>query len=99
MNRKVTKISEIQLFKNLRELDLTGNMLQEVKELNSLNFLKNLNLSYNKIQQLWMLPKRIEILNLAHNQIKSMPEDVSKNLRNVTTIDVSSNKLESLENF
>lgn len=74
-------------------------MLQEVKELNSLNFLKNLNLSYNKIQQLWMLPKRIEILNLAHNQIKSMPEDVSKNLRNVTTIDVSSNKLESLENF
>ena len=67
MNRKVTKISEIQLFKNLRELDLTGNMLQEVKELNSLNFLKNLNLSYNKISQLWMLPKRIEILNLAHN--------------------------------
>ena len=46
----MTKISEIQLFKNLRELDLTGNMLQEVKELNSLNFLKNLNLSYNKIQ-------------------------------------------------
>ena len=28
-----------------------------------------------------------------------MPEDICKNLRNVTTIDVSSNKLESLENF
>jgi len=51
VNRKATKITEISLFKNLRELDLTGNMLQEeIKELNALNFLKNLNLSYNKIQ-------------------------------------------------
>ena len=100
VNRKASKLAEISLFKNLRELDLSGNMLQEeVQELNSLNFLKNLNLSYNKITSLWTMPKRVEILNLSNNLIKYMSEEVCKSLRNVTTIDISNNKLESFENF
>jgi len=96
----VTKLPELSLFKNLRELDLSGNLLtDEVKELNSLNFLKNLNLSFNKIQNLWKLPKRIEILNISHNLIKVVPESVAKGLKNVTTLDISNNKLESFQNF
>ena len=48
VNRKVTKIQEIIHFKNLQELDLSGNLLQEqVKELGYLSFLKRLNLSNN----------------------------------------------------
>lgn len=48
VNRKVTKICEIIHFKNLQELDLSGNLLQEqVKELGYLSFLKRLNLSNN----------------------------------------------------
>lgn len=68
-------------------------------ELNSLNFLKNLNLSYNKITSLWPLPKGVEILNLSNNLIKSMSEDGCRNLSRVTTLDISNNKLESFDNF
>lgn len=100
VNKKATRLAEISLFKNLRELDLSGNMLQEeVPELNCLNFLKNLNLSYNKITSLWSLPKGVEILNLSNNLVKSMSEDACRNLRRVTTLDISNNKLESFENF
>ena len=75
-------------------------MLQEeVPELNSLNFLKNLNLSYNKITNLWSMPKGVEILNLSNNLIKGMSEDACRNLSRVTTLDISNNKLESFENF
>jgi Leucine-rich repeat (LRR) protein len=45
------------------------------------------------------MPSSLEILNLSHNLIKFMPEDVSRKLKNITTIDISYNKLESLENF
>ena len=48
MNKKATKIGEIAQFKNLQELDLSGNLLkEEVRELSCLNFLKRLNLSNN----------------------------------------------------
>jgi len=48
VNRKVLQVPEIVLFKNLQELDLSGNLLQEqVKELGYLSFLKRLNLSNN----------------------------------------------------
>jgi Leucine-rich repeat (LRR) protein len=99
-NRHATKIQEIQLFKNLQELDISGNQLQEqVKELSYLNFLKRLNLSNNKINEPWIIPQSIEILNISQNFIKIMPEEVCKKLKNISTIDISSNKLESLENF
>ena len=45
------------------------------------------------------MPSSLEILNLSHNLIKFMPEDVCRKLKNITTIDISYNKLESLENF
>lgn len=48
VNRKIMQIPEIVNFKNLQELDLSGNLLQEkVGELGYLNFLKRLNLSNN----------------------------------------------------
>ena len=39
------------------------------------------------------MPASVEILNLSYNFIKLMPLDVSKKLKNITTIDVSNNKL------
>ena len=48
---------------------------------------------------MWLLPHTLEILNLSQNLIKRLPEDVCKRLKNITTIDIGSNKLETLENF
>jgi Leucine-rich repeat (LRR) protein len=70
-----------------------------VRELSCLNFLKRLNLSNNKIYEPWVMPQSIEILNISQNFIKIMPEEVCKRLKNISTIDISQNKLESLENF
>ena len=48
MNRKVTHLKDISRFRNLTELDVNGNLLQqEVPELSSLPFLKKLNLAGN----------------------------------------------------
>ena len=100
VNRKATKLSEIQYFKNLQELDLSGNLLQEkVGEICTLNYLKRLSLCNNKISEPWPLPSSIEILNMSYNHIKKMPEQVCKGLKNITTLDLSNNKLETLENL
>jgi Leucine-rich repeat (LRR) protein len=75
-------------------------MLQEqVKELGCLNFLKRLSLYNNKISDMWILPSSLEIVNLSFNYIKKMPLETCKKLKNVTTLDIQSNKLETLENF
>jgi len=41
----------------------------------------------------------VEILNLQYNLIKMMPENVSKKMKNLLTLDISFNKLETLVNF
>jgi Leucine-rich repeat (LRR) protein len=38
-------------------------------------------------------------LNISNNSIKYLSEDVCKSIRSLTTLDVSNNKLESLDNF
>lgn len=76
-NKNVTKLNEICLFKNLQELDVSGNCLQQqVKELKELNFLKRLNLSNNQISEAWILPQSIEILNLSYNSIRMLTQEV-----------------------
>ena len=69
-----------------------------MSELQTLSFLKRISLCNNKISDLWILPRSIEILNLSYNLIKKFPEDACKQLKNVSTIDISNNKLETLEN-
>jgi Leucine-rich repeat (LRR) protein len=45
------------LFKNLNELDISGNQLtMEIPDLKQLQFLKKLNLSNNQITVLYQLP-------------------------------------------
>jgi hypothetical protein len=39
------------------------------------------------------MPASVEILNVSYNFIKVMPEEVAKKLKNITTIDISNNKL------
>ena len=98
VNRKATTIPEISSFKNLTELDLSWNTLQQegLRELKKLLFLKNLNLSHNKLTELEELPHRVEILNVSNNQIRQISLEVCKSMRKVTTLDISNNKLESL---
>ena len=98
MSRKVTHLKEISRFRNLTELDVNGNLLQsEVPELCSLPFLKKLNLSGNQIQEMWALPKTLEILNISFNCLKKLNMAVMRTLCNLSTLEISNNGVESLE--
>ena len=98
VNRKVTHLKEISRFRNLTELDVNGNLLQqEVPELINLPFLKKLNLSGNQIHEMWQLPKTLEILNLSFNCLKKLNNQVMRSLCNLTTLEISNNGIESLE--
>lgn len=97
VNRKVTHLKEISRFRNLTELDVNGNLLQqEVPELSSLPYLKKLNLSGNQIQEMWALPKTLEILNIGYNCLKKFKVSVMQSLSNLTTLEISNNGIESL---
>jgi len=39
----------------------------------------------------------LEILNISNNTIKSLNFEITNNLKNLTTLDISNNGLESLE--
>lgn len=98
INRRVTHLKDISRFRNLTELDVNGNLLQqEVSELKQLPFLKRLNLAGNQIKEMWALPQALEVLNMSHNQLKKLDGDILKQLRNLNTIDLSNNGLEGLD--
>jgi Leucine-rich repeat (LRR) protein len=71
VNRGVTTLEEIQKFRNLTELDVSGNQLRfEVPELKRLTFLKKLSIAKNQIEQMWALPTTLEFLNISQNQLQ-----------------------------
>lgn len=73
VNRGIESLSEISKFRNLTELDLSGNMLRkEVPELRKLAFLKKLSIAGNKIEEMWPLPTTLEFLNISHNLLGQM---------------------------
>ena len=82
----------------MTELDISGNLLKdEIEELKSLTFLKKLNLANNMITEMYNLPTNLEILNISYNQMKRLNSDVISQLKNLKTLDISNNGLESLE--
>jgi hypothetical protein len=53
-DRSITELPGLHLFKNLNELDISGNLLtMEIPDLRQLHFLKKLNLSNNQITVLY----------------------------------------------
>eukprot|EP00347_Sterkiella_histriomuscorum_P007677 403347996 len=97
-DKKLTDLKDIGQFKNLTDLDISGNLLQtEVVELKQLQFLKKLNLSNNQISEIYPLPHNLEYLNLSSNQIKCVNSEVSIHLKNLTTLDITNNQVDNIE--
>lgn len=65
-NRNAENLQDIQKFRNLTDLDLSGNLLrQEVVELKKLAFLRKLSIANNKIEKMWSLPTTLEFVNIS----------------------------------
>lgn len=75
INKQATNLSEISKFRNLTELDLSGNLLKlGIPELKKLSFLKKLSIANNQIEQMWSLPTTLESLNMADNNLTKLDQ-------------------------
>ncbi|OMJ91099.1 hypothetical protein SteCoe_6464 [Stentor coeruleus] len=91
-----TSLAGLEKFKNLIELDLTGNRLfNPVFEITQLKFLKKLNVSKNNISSLWDLPKSLEKLVISANKLTTL-DLVIPTLSRLQSLDISYNQITSL---
>ena len=98
VNRGIESLGEIRKFRNLTDLDLSGNLLrQEVPELTKLTFLKKLSIAGNKIEQMWKLPPTLEFLNISHNCLARLDPTICSEMHNLKVLDISSNSLTDLD--
>ena len=92
-DRQETSLEAIKGFKNLKELDLTGNRLHtSVPALLSLKYLQKLTLARNEVSAMWELPEQLEFLSLAENHVKEWRAGLS----NLRSLDLSHNDFRSL---
>lgn len=78
-------------------MDISGNyLINHVPELSSLKFLKKLNLSNNKITEVWPIPPQCENLCLSYNKITHL-NSVFQSLIKLHTLDISNNLLTSIQ--
>jgi hypothetical protein len=92
-DRQETSLEAIKGFKNLKELDLTGNRLRTpVPALLSLKYLQKLTLARNEVSTMWELPEQLEFLSLAENHV----EEWRAGLSNLRSLDLSHNDFRSL---
>jgi len=95
----ISTIEGISIFKNLEELNLSINEIEELpKEIGELKKLKRLYLPFNALQS---LPKEIgnlenlKVLDLRFNLIKELPSEIGK-LQNLEKLDLAENQLQYL---
>ena len=60
-----------------------------------MKFLKKLNISNNRITEIWELPPQLESLSLAGNHIKEL-NTVIQSLQRLQTLDISNNRISSI---
>lgn len=87
----------LSVFKNVTELDLTGNCFARgLPALHALKFLKRLTLAENGIEELWEMPASLEQLSLAGNRLKELSFPLLQ-LTKLNTLDLSRNQLSSIQ--
>lgn len=86
------QLPALRMCRNVTDVDLAGNRLKALPELQTLKFLRKLSLARNGIKELWDLPARLEHLNLSGNEL----QEVRLSLPVLKTVDLSCNQLTAL---
>ena len=94
-DNKLTDISGIKLFKNLKKLYLDYNRVTDISGIKLFKNLRLLYLNNNEITDIFVLKdlKNLEILNISNNQIKDI--SVIQYLKNLQILRIDYLKLES----
>ncbi|EAS05914.2 hypothetical protein TTHERM_00790610 (macronuclear) [Tetrahymena thermophila SB210] len=112
-NRSPYKINEFQIcteedekenkdetIQNIEKIDLSGNMLKNMQDLNKFKSLVYLNLSYNRIQIIENIEMLVNLqyLNLSNNNIKEIPSIIERNTQ-LQHLLLSSNNISSINSI
>lgn len=96
-HRSASDLSGLIAFKNVMELDLTGNCFEfGLPALHTLKFLRRLCLAENGIEEVWELPLNLEQLSLAGNRLKGLNLNLLS-LSRLNTLDISRNQIATLK--
>lgn len=90
-HRAAAALPSLRAFKNVTDLDLTGNLLNTLPEIQQLRYLRKLSLSANNLERLWPFPPSLEHLCLSDNRLTSLT--ALQGLKHLHTLDVSNNQL------
>ncbi|XP_064617579.1 protein phosphatase 1 regulatory subunit 7-like [Liolophura sinensis] len=96
---EIEKIEKLENNQDLRELKLYDNKIKTIENLDRLKDLCHLQLQHNKIRTVGKglgYLKKLKILRLDNNQLLKIEPSELAGSSQVTTLDVSSNKLDSL---
>lgn len=98
-NRKISNLTGLEYFANLKKLSLINNHIQDISPLASLPQLTTLNLGKNKIYDLRPLAALTYLsqLNLHQNDISDVTPLTELNL--LVSLDLADNKVEKLQYF
>ncbi|KAL4486162.1 hypothetical protein ABPG72_012215 [Tetrahymena utriculariae] len=85
---------------DFEKIDLSGNMLQKIQNLNNFKSLVYLNLSYNRIQIIENIEMLVNLqyLNLSNNNIKEIPLIIERNAQ-LQHLLLSSNNISSINSI
>lgn len=85
---------------NLRRLDFTGNLIEDIEDgtFSKLSLLEELSLAENQLLKLPVLPPKLTLFNAKHNKIKSrgIKANAFKKLSNLSFLYLDHNALESV---
>ena len=70
-------------------------MDEVLKVLNTFTYLKKINLAYNKIRDIPIIPKNIEMLIMNNNALAGINENIL-NASKLTTLDLSNNNITNI---
>ncbi|AOV08758.1 CotH kinase family protein [Sporosarcina ureilytica] len=94
-NKNLTSIQGLEAFTNLKELNLSGNLLTDARPLAELEYLTIVDLSFNQLSELELASEHIEKLDLEANRlveiefIKQLPMLKNLNVRANNVVDLT----------
>ena len=97
-HRQISKIESLELFVNLRKLQLIDNCITKIEGLGKCRLLEELSLEKNKITQISELQnlRYLKKLDLGRNRIRRM-DDGLKNLESLTQLSMEDNCINQLD--
>lgn len=93
-NYQLTSVEGIEQFTNLKQLDLSGNLLTDSSFLDYLPHLENVNLSFNQFERVSFKSEQLKTIDLRGNLIESL--DFVEPLQQLTLLNVRDNHISDL---